>query len=197
MKSYLFFLLLPFFMMACQSDESKKRDFAGTYDVTLHIPDAKTELKKAKKDMQKEMEKAKKEIQQDIEKAKDDLEQEMGRDNNLGDAIGNFVEGMGKLAEGMTDLGEHLGNLGIDLSSGVLEGLRFRAEFEENGDVTFGKKGRIRIGGDTNRWDIQDGKFYLWEDETEKEVFEMKDQGNGNWDLVGKDVIFHLESAEQ
>ena len=196
MKKYLPVFMILFLFAACQSDESRMRDFAGTYDVTVHIPEAKKDLKKAKKDIEKEIKKAKKDIRRDIEKAKDDIRDEFGEENKLGDAIGNFVDGMGKFAEGMTDLGEHLGKLGIDLGNGVLEGLQFRAEFDKDGDVTFGKKGRIQIGSGNNSWTIKDGKLYLWEDEDEMEAFEMKKLGDGGWELVGEEVVFHLEKAE-
>lgn len=197
MKKYLSALLLLLFLAGCQSDEARKRNFAGTYDVTIHLPEANKDLEKAKKDIEKEISQAKKDIRQDIEQTKDDLKEEFGNDNKLGDAVSNFVDGMGKFAEGMTDLGESLGKLGVDIGNGVLEGLQFRATFHEDGDVAFGKKARIRIGSDTNRWDVVDGKFYLWEDDTEKQVFEMKNLGNGNWDLIGENVIFHLEKVEK
>ena len=88
--------------------------------------------------------------------------------------------------------------MGIDLGQGIVDGLRFKAEFKEDGNVMFGKKSKIQIGsGNGNFWDIKDGKFYLWENENEKTAFEMKDLGDGRWDLVGEEVIFHLEKLKE
>ncbi|MBK9012713.1 MAG: hypothetical protein IPM82_00730 [Saprospiraceae bacterium] len=190
------FLLLLF--AGCQTDESRKSSFSGRYQVTLHLPEANQEMEKAKKEVEEELGKAKEEIKEEMEKAKEEIEEEMGEDNHFGDAVGNFVEGMGELAQGLNNLGKSLGKMGIDLGQGIIEGLRFKAEFKDDGKVYFGKKSKIQVGsGDGNFWDIKDGKFYLWEDGDEKNAFEMKDLGNGNWDLVGEEVIFHLEKLDK
>ena len=194
---YLPFAMLLLLFAGCQTDKAREKSFAGHYQVTLHLPEANHELEKAKKDVEKDISKAKKEIKDEIAKAKDDIDTELGEDSHLGNAVGNFVEGMGELAQGLTGLGESLGKMGIDLGRGIVEGLRFKAEFKEDGHVMFGKKSKIQVGpGDGNFWEIKDGKFYLWEDGDEKNVFEMKDLGDGNWDLVGKEVIFHLERLD-
>ncbi len=189
--------MLTVLFASCQSDESIKSSFVGKYQVTLHLPEAKKDLEKAKKDIEKDISEAKKDIKEDIAQAKEDIETEMGEDNHAGKAIGNFVQGMGELAQGMAQLGENLGKMGIDLGRGIVEGLRFKAEFKPDGHVSFGKKSKIQVGsGEGNFWEIKDGKFYLWEDGDEKNAFEMKDLGGGNWDLVGDEVIFHLEKIE-
>lgn len=155
-------------------------------------------MEKAKKEVEEDLTKAKEEIKDEIAKAKEEIEEEMGEYNHFGDAVGNFVEGMGELAQGLTNLGKNLGKMGIDLGQGIIKGLRFKAEFKDDGMVYFGKKSKLQVGsGDGNFWDIKDGKFYLWENEDEKNVFEMKDFGNGNWDLVGEEVIFHLEKLDK
>ncbi|MBI1224115.1 MAG: hypothetical protein GC192_02660 [Bacteroidetes bacterium] len=99
---------------------------------------------------------------------------------------------MGELAQGLTGLGESLGKMGIDLGRGVVEGLRFKADFRPDGSVMFGKRSKIQIGSG-NSWEIKHGKFYLWEDEDDKNEFDIKDLGSGKWDLVGEEVTFHLE----
>ncbi len=189
--------LFVFAFTACQSDNAREKAFAGRYQVTLHLPETNKELEKSKKEMEREMAKAKKEIKDEIEKAKEDIEVELGEKSHFGKAVGNFVEGMGELAQGLTGLGESLGKMGIDIGRGVVEGLRFKAEFKDDGHVMFGKKSRIQVGsGEGNFWEIKDGNFYLWEDGDEKNVFKMKDLGNGNWELVGDEVIFHLERLD-
>ncbi len=198
MMKYLSVAMLIILFASCQSDETIKKNFAGKYEVTLHLPPAANqEMEQVKKDMAKDISEAKKEIKEDIAQAKEDIESEMGEENHLGKAVGNFVEGMGELAQGMAGLGESLGKMGIDLGRGIVEGLRFKAEFNPDGHVKFGKKSKIQIGsGEGNFWEIKNGTFYLWEDEGDKNAFEMKDLGSGNWDLVGDEVIFHLEKID-
>ncbi|MCF8246225.1 MAG: hypothetical protein K9J37_05445 [Saprospiraceae bacterium] len=194
---YLSIALLLILIASCQSDKAREKAFAGRYQVTLHLPEATKEMEKAKKDVSKEISEAKKEIKDEIANAKEDIDAEMGEDSHLGNAVGNFVEGMGELAQGLAGLGESLGKMGIDLGRGIVEGLRFKAEFKEDGHVMFGKRSKIQVGsGEGNFWEIKSGKFYLWEDGDEKNAFEMKDLGDGNWDLVGEEVIFHLEKIE-
>ncbi len=191
MKFYPLVLVL-FMLAACQSDQSLSKGFAGQYQVTLHLPEAKKEMQEAKKDVEQEISKAQKEIDESIAEAKKEIETEIGENNHFGDAVGNFVEGMGGLAQGLAKLGEGLGKMGIDIGQGVIDGLKFKAEFKPDGTVYFGKKSRIQIGNGTF-WEIKGGKFYLWEDGEEKKEFVMKDLGNSNWDLVSPDIIFHLE----
>lgn len=194
MLKFLAFAALILLFASCQSDEARKADFAGKYQVTLHLPEANQEMEKAKKDMEKDISEAKQEIREDIAQAKEDIEAEMGEDSHMSKAMGNFVEGMGQLAQGMAGLGESLGNMGIDLGRGIVDGLRFKAEFKPDGHVKFGKRSKIEIGsGEGNFWGIKNGKFYLWEDGDEKNVFKMKDLGDGNWDLVNDEITFHLE----
>ncbi len=193
-------LFLTLFFTACQSDQDRMNEFAGNYEVTMEIPDAGDEMKKAKKDVKKEIEQAKEQIREEIAKAKDDIEAEMGEDNNFGKAISHFVEGMGKFAEGMTELAEEVSHLGIDLGSDILGSMHFNAEFRGDGEVVFGRssKGlRINSGRDL-RWEIRDGKFYLWNDSKDEEPkpYEMKKISDTEWDLVGKEVIFHLQKSE-
>lgn len=188
---------MVFLLAACQSDESRMQSFSGRYQITIHLSQAKKDMEKAKKDVERELGQAQKEIDEGIALAKDEIEAEMGEDNHFGDAVGNLVEGVGGLAQGLAKLGEGLGKMGIDIGQGVIDGLKFKAEFKPDGNVYFGKKSRIQIGsGEGNFWQIKDGKFYLWEDEDEKNAFEMKDLGNGNWDLVSDDVIFHMERQQ-
>lgn len=195
---YLSCILVIFLIAACQTDASRKKAFVGQYQVTLRLPEAKKDMTKAKEDMEKEMDKAQEEIKKGIEEAKKDIETDMGDENHFGDAMGNFVEGIGGLAEGLVKLGEGLGKMGIDLGQGIIDGLKFKAEFKEDGNVLFGKRSKMQIGsGEGNFWDIKDGKFYLWENEDEKTAFEMKDLGNGNWELIGEDVIFELAKLEK
>jgi|GEM_PF-3288786 len=195
---YLPILSILFLLAACQTDESRKKGFAGKYQVTLHAPTAVKEMEAAEKEVEKELSKAQEEIEDGIAEAKEEIEAELGEENHLGKAVGNLVEGIGGLAKGLTKLGEGLGKMGINLGQSIVDGLRFKAEFREDGKVYFGKKSKLQIGSsDGNFWDIEDGKFYLWEDETEKTVFDMKDLGNGDWELVNEDIIFHLEKLEK
>jgi hypothetical protein len=190
-------VLLIFFMAACQTDESRQKAFAGQYQVTLHLPQANDEMEDAKKEVEKELSKAKEEIEAGIAEAKEEIEADLGEKNHFGNAVGNLVEGIGELAQGMVGLGESLGKMGIDLGQGIIEGLKFKAEFKDDGTVRFGKRSRIKIGaGEGSFWEIKDGKFYLWEDENDKKAFEMKDLGGGNWDLLSDEIIFHLEKIK-
>ncbi len=190
-------VLLIFFLAACQTDESRQKAFSGQYQITLHLPQANNEMENAKKEVETELSEAKEEIEAGIAEAKEEIDAELGEKNHFGDAVGNFVEGMGELAQGMVGLGKSLGKMGIDLGQGIIDGLKFKAEFKDNGKVMFGKRSRIQIGsGEGNFWEIKDGKFYLWEDENDKTVFEMKDLGGGNWDLLSNELIFHLEKIK-
>ncbi len=195
---YCALLSLLFLLAACQTDETRKKGFAGQYQVTLHVPKAAKEMEAAEKEVEKELSRAQDEIEEGIAEAKEDIEAELGEENHLGNAVGNFVEGIGGLAQGLAKLGEGLGKMGINLGQSIVDGLRFKVEFKEDGNVYFGKKSRIQIGSsEGNFWDIKDGTFYLWENENEKTAFEMKDLGNGDWELVNEDIIFHLERLEK
>ncbi|MCC6723665.1 MAG: hypothetical protein IT258_04095 [Saprospiraceae bacterium] len=149
-------------------------------------------MEKAKKEVEQEISKAKQEIDEGIEQTKEELSTELGKQHFLGDAAGDLAEGLGGLAKGLTELGQGLGKMGIDIGQGVIDGLKFKAEFKPDGSVYFGKKSRIQIGSG-NSWEVKNGKFYLWEDENDKKPFEMKNLGNGKWDLISSDIIFHLE----
>lgn len=198
MTKYLSIAVLLVFLAGCQTDASRQKAFAGKYDVSIKLSEAQEEMIKAKKETKEEMAKAQQEIKDEIKKAKKEIDEEMGEDNDFGKAVGNFVEGMGNLAQGLTGLGEELAGMGIDLGQGILEGIHFKAEFKEDGNVLFGKKSKIRIGsGDGNFWEIKDGKFYLWENENDKTEFEMKETSKGNWDLIGEKVTLQLEKIEK
>ncbi len=192
MKYIVFVALSLLLLISCQSDEAKQQEFAGHYQVTLHLPEAKHEMEKAKEEVEEELKKAKEEIKTEIEKAKKEIESELGEDSHSSNAAGNFVEGMGQLAQGLAGLGEGLGKMGIDIGQGIIDGLKFKAEFKPDGTVYFGKRSKIQIGAG-NHWEIRDGKFYLWEEGDEKKEFNMKKLGDGKWDLISSDLIFHLE----
>jgi hypothetical protein len=192
MKYIIFSALSLFLLISCQTDKAKQQEFAGQYQVTLHLPEAKNEMEKAKQDVEKELKKAKEEIKTEIQKAKEEIEAELGENSHSGNAASNFVEGIGELAQGLAGLGEGLGKMGIDIGQGIVDGLKFKAEFKPDGTVYFGKKSRIQIGAG-NQWEIKDGKFYLWEEGEEKKEFTMKKLGDGKWDLISSDLIFHLE----
>lgn len=188
---------LVLLLNACQTDASRTQDFAGRYDVTLHLKDAKKEMESAKLEVEKEMQKAQEEIKTEMAKAREDVEAELGEDSHIGKAVGSFVEGMSELAQGMTELGKSLGKMGINLGQNIVDGLEFKANFEPDGSVQFGSRSRLGLGTkDEKFWEIKDGKFYLGEKTGEKTPFEMKDLGNGEWELVGEDVRFHLKRAE-
>lgn len=196
MKYYLF-ALFTLLLVACQTDKSRTKAFSGKYQVTLHLPQTNNEMENAKKEVEKELSDAKEEIKADMEDAKKEIEAELGENRHLGNAVGNFVEGMSELAQGMVGLSKSLGKMGIDLGQGIIDGLKFKAEFKDDGKVVFGKRSKIRIGGgEGSFWEIKDGKFYLWEDGEEKTAFEMKDLGDGNWDLFSDKLIFHLEKIK-
>jgi hypothetical protein len=192
MKYIIFSALSMLLLISCQSDEAKQQEFAGQYQVTLHLPEAKNEMEKAKEDVEKELKKAKEEIETEIEKAKKEIESELGEGSHSSNAAGNFVEGIGQLAQGLAGLGEGLGKMGIDIGQGIIDGLKFKAEFKPDGTVFFGKRSKIQIGAG-NHWEIRDGKFYLWEEGEEKKEFTMKKLGENKWDLTSSDIIFHLE----
>lgn len=196
----LFFSFL--FFTACQSDEARQKAFAGTYEVTIEAPEAERDLEKAKEEMQEEIEKAQDEIREEMAKASRDIELEFGEDNSFGKALGEFVEGVGELAAGMTELGESLGEMGINLGSTLLRDVRFTAEFEQDGDLEFGRKrGRIRFSGDDKKWKIKNGDMLIWdadhETEEEADVFEIKKISDDEWDLVGDEVTFHLVKKQE
>ncbi len=195
MKYIVFSTLALLLLASCQSDESKQHEFAGQYQVTLQLPEANKDLEKAKKEVEEELKKAKEEIKTEIDKAKDEIETELGEESHSGNAANHFVEGIGELAQGLAGLGEGLGKMGIDIGQGIIDGLRFKADFKPDGSVYFGKKSRIQIGAG-NHWEIKDGKFYLWEEGDQKKEFNMKKLGDGKWDLVSSDVIFHLEKIQ-
>ncbi|MEO1258354.1 MAG: hypothetical protein AAFZ15_06140 [Bacteroidota bacterium] len=197
MKNFLSLSLVSFLFFACQTDQQIQDTFAGEYEVTLESPETEKETKKAKKDMRKDIDKAKEEIRDEIDKAKKEIEKELGEDSDFGKAISSFVEGMGHLAEGMTDLGESLGELGIDLGTNILENVRFRAEFQSDGEVVFGKRSRISFRSNDLRWKIKNGKMIMWDAEEDNEenaeVFEIVKNSKNEIDLVGEDIIFHLK----
>lgn len=197
MKRSLFFLSLVFLMIACQSDQDHQDAFSGTYEVTIETPEAEKEIRKAKKDVKRELKKARKDIKKEIREAQDDIEEEFGEDSDIGKAISSFVEGMGHLANSMTDLGESLGELGLDLSTDILKDIRFDAEFQRDGEVVFGRKKGIRYRGDDLRWKIEDGEMHLWNEGETPEPFRIKKISENEWDLIGEDVIFHLEKKEK
>lgn len=200
MKNVLFIGLFAILLLACESDETKMRDFAGIYEVTLEAPGAGKDLKKAEKKVEKELDAARDQIQKDIADAKEDLAAEFDEENKFGEAIGNFMEGMGKFAEGMTHLAESMGKLGIGLGNGVLGNIRFYAEFNSDGSINVGKNTRkLSIAsGEELSWEIKDGKFFLLNNEGNQapKKFEMKKISEDEWDLVGEEVIFHLKKAE-
>jgi len=200
MKKY----LIPFFAIAlfssCMTDQQRQDNFSGTYEVAIEAQDANNELANAKKDMKKEMKKARKEVKESMADAREEIEDEFGEDSNMGKAIGSFVEGMGHLAAGMTELGESLGEMGIDLGSNILTNVRFNAEFQNDGELVFGKKRGLRIHNDDMHWKIENGKMILWNedsDDDEPQVFDMKKISDTEWDLVGEEVIFHLVKEEK
>ena len=193
MKSYLFVLLSVLFIYSCKTDEQKQNDFAGTYEVTVEVENADDSMEEARENMKKDIDEAKEEIREEMKKAREEIKEEFGEDSNLGDAIGQFVEGMGHFAEGMTELGESLGELGIDIGAGILHDLRFNATFEADGDVELGRRRGIRIStGDELRWKIENGKFVLYEEDGETNIFEIHEISDTEFDLVGEDVTFHL-----
>lgn len=183
---------------ACQSDATREKAFSGRYQVTLHLAEKNKDFEKAKKQVDEEITKAQKEMESGIKDAKKEIKEEMGDENHFGDAVGNFVEGMGSLAQGLAGLGKSLGKMGIDLGQGILDGLKFKADFRDDGNVYFGKGSKIQVGsGEGNFWEIRDGKMYLWSQEDEKTAFEMKDLGEGKWDLVSDEIVFHLEKIRE
>jgi hypothetical protein len=201
MKKFLSIGLLVLFLIGCQSDESKMRDFAGSYEVTIEAKDAQKEMNQVQKDVKKDIAEAKKQIREDIAQAKEDVETELGEESHLGKAIGHIVEGAGKFAESMTDFAAEMSHWGIGLGSDILGNVRFYAEFREDGEVVFGKNARgIRInGGEKLLWEIRDGKFYLQnagDKNKDSQPYEMKKINDNEWDLIGEEVIFHLQRAE-
>ncbi len=196
MKSYLPLLLALLLLASCQSDKQLKKNFAGTYEATIRLPQAEEDAKDFKKEMEKNIRETKDDIHQKLEETRQELDDELGDNNKLRNALRNFTDNMGNLVESLTDLGGSLGDLGAGLKSGLLEGLHFKVTFSQDGEVIFGEKKRIRIGSDTGKWDIVDGKFYLWEDGENNRPYEMKNLGKGKWDLVGEKVIFHIERVE-
>ncbi len=195
MKNSLVLLFSIFLFSSCKTDQQIQQEFSGIYEVTIEAKEASEDLAKAKKDMKKEMKKARKDMEEEFAEAQKEIEEEFGEDSNFGKAIGSFVEGMGHFAEGMTELGESLGGLGIDLGSDILNNVRFNAEFQNDGKVAFGKKGRLRIQSDDLHWKIENGKMLLWDEdngEADVQSFEMKKLSDGEWDLVGEEVVFHL-----
>lgn len=191
MKFYSLIFMLAL-LASCQSDEKLSNDFAGRYQVTLHLPEAKKDMMDAKKEVETEMAKAQEEIDKGMDEAKKEIESELGKENDFGDAMGNFAEGMGNLAKGLAKLGEGLGKMGIDLGEGIVDGLKFKAEFKPDGTVYFGKRSKLQIGNGVN-WEIKDGKFYLWDEGEAKKEFIMEKTGEGIWELKSADVVFHLE----
>ena len=196
MKKALFFFCGILIFSSCLTDQQIQDSFAGEYEVSIEAPDSEKELKKAKKDLKKEMKQAKKDIDKDIKKAQQEIEEEFGEDSNFGKAISSFVEGAGHLANSMTDLGESLGEMGIDLGNNILKNVNFRANFKNNGEIVFGRKGRINFQTNELHWKIKNGKMLLWnsdeEDETEADIFEIINISDNEVDLVGEEVTFHL-----
>lgn len=191
MKNYLL-LLFILVLASCQTDNLRKQRFAGAYVVTVRIPDAE----KAQKDSKKKEKESKKEVHRNDRQAKKDVPDESESDGRINEALDGLAGRANDFANALAGLGQALGELGASLGNSLLDGLQFQATFNENGEATFGKKDRLRLGSGTNSWDIVNGKFYLWEDEEEKMSFDMKDLGNGKWELTSKKIIFLLERKE-
>ena len=201
MKNYLILIFISSTFFACKTDQQIQESFAGEYEVTIEAPGTEEEMRSAKKDMHDDIEEAKQEIRDEIEKAKQEIEIEFGEDNEFGKAISSFVDGMGHLAESMTDLGESLGAMGIDLGTDLLSNVRFRAEFQSDGEIAIGRTNRISFRSNDLRWKIKNGKMVLWdadeENEEDAETFEIVKVSKNEIDLIGDDIIFHLIKMDE
>ncbi len=185
-KLTLYFMAIAIFS-ACSFDPIMKHRFAGKYEARLSAPKSDRDIRKAKRELERNIRDTKKDIDKGIEDAKKDIERELENENNIKDALKDLMAGVGKMAEGLTDLGEGLGKIGLDLGQDILRGIKFKVEFKKNGEVVFGNGSR-----DIKHWNIEKGTLYIWDYEDEKMAFEMKQVAAREWELIGKNITFHL-----
>lgn len=187
MKNSALVVLFSLVLFACQSDEAKQKEMAGTYDVKIILNEKNQEFLDSKKELKNEIAKAQDEISTEIDKAREELSKEFDEGSKMGDALDHFVSGMGKFAEAMTEFGGKMGEFGINMGENFLENLEFEATLRDNGTIKVDKFGLRSIK--SMRWDIRDGKMYLRASEDDNEMaFDIHRKNINTYELTNEEM---------
>lgn len=205
-------LLIVLALPACQTSQDLQKDLTGQWNVRISLPNDKQseldrELAQARKDVDTDLSQAKEEIRTELKAAGQEIRQALeeegihintstdGESSDLADGLTKMVEGIGQMVEGLTTMGV---GLGTAITRAITENLELRVDLKADGTVgmtSTSDKVDLDIDHQDTRWKVEVGKFVLYGDE-EPEIMDIVPTEDG-YDLVGKEMIFHLKRAGQ
>ncbi|MCF8238550.1 MAG: hypothetical protein K9I85_10370 [Saprospiraceae bacterium] len=201
----LLFLALTL-LFSCQSEQTIEQDLAGDWNVRVSLSEkTKQEVDRDLSKADMDLEKAKKEIRTEVDEAKEEIrksldengirvtngEGEEATTTDLSEGLEKMVEGIGQMVEGIAGMGV---GLGTAITRAITEHLEQAVTLLPDGTIeATSRNGKVNIdiNDSDNRWKVEDGKFILYGDGS-PEVFDIKSTSTG-FDLIGKDVILHLQ----
>lgn len=208
-------LLILLALPACQTSPDLQQELTGQWHVRISLPEDKQadldrDMKKAKKDLEDagiDLADAKQNIRTELQEAGKEIRQSLedegihintstdGQSSELADGLTKMVEGLGQMVEGLDTMGV---GLGTAITRAITENLELRVDLKADGTVgmtSTSDKVDLDIDHQDTRWKVEEGKFVLYGDE-EPEIMDIVPTEDG-YDLVGKEMIFHLRKAEQ
>lgn len=208
--SLLILLALP----ACQTSPDLQKELTGQWHVRISLPEGRQadldrDLKNAKKglkDAEIDLAEAKQNIRTELEEAGKEIRQSLedegihvttstdSQSSDLAEGLTKMVEGIGQMVEGLATMGVGLGSA---ITRAITENLELRVDLKPDGTIdmdSVSEKIDMDVSTRDTRWKIEGGKFVLYGDD-EPEVMDIVPAEDG-YDLIGKDMIFHLRKAD-
>lgn len=179
-------------LMACSSENSTRKEFAGTYELKIKFEEnllnnenIKDSIRLGLAEAKKAIAAAKEEVSEEFDMKNIDTTTAEGKIEFASKAFGKGMAEMGmSLGALATEMGTIAGDVadgGFGLAENIMKNLKIRLELMEDGKIK-GSTGSISsISMDDATWDIRNKKFYLKskKDSSEEEFKIIRKTDNG------------------